>query len=349
MAVKAEGAATSPESSETTIADDGSIDSLFDAMLLDEEDEKEPDAPAAKDEPEEDTLEEDASDEDTDPDSEDDEEQDDDADALLDEAEEPAAPKAKDISQELITVRPDGIEEKVTVAEAAQGYMRTKDYTKKTMVVADIKKEAEAARTEYTDLIGKWKTFLDQTLVTENRPDPKLREENPGEYAAQLAEWNELETQRKVAEGVLNEKQREEHATQAEAKQRFVESQYAVLVEKLPHWKDPDVAKREAKVIRQYALDIGFAEEDLAQLHFAPAILTLRKAALHDKQKSKAMKMIRPASPTKTLTPSAKSSKSAGGKTPPIKKLAARLRSSGSPDDYMSLLLASDTLNDLKN
>ena len=115
----------------------------------------------------------------------------------------------------------------------------------------------------------------------------------------------------------------------------------------LPAWKDEKVAQREAKIIRAGALEMGFTDEDLGQLFYAPAILALRDAVLYRQQKAKAKTRPRPVAPKGTLAPGASKTQTAP-KRGTAQKAADRLRKSGDPNDFAQFLVHSGALEDIK-
>jgi hypothetical protein len=349
MVLMAQVAAT-PETGNDTA--DSSLEGLF-MDLLDEEDPKDEAGEEQEQEQEQDEDAEPESDEDPeegepkDEDGKKDEEQDDD---LLDDEEASAskAPPEEAILQSLVPVKVDGVEQKVTVAEALAGYSRTQDYTRKTMAVAEERKEIATQRETYKTLVGQLEQYLGEVLVPANKPDAALRESDPGEYAAQMQDWNTLETQRAQARAEKERLAGEDSQKSQVALQEFREQEFAKVVAALPHWKDADVRQKEAKIIRQGALALGFSDEDLGNLHYAPAILALRKAVLYDRQKAKVKAVARPAASKGTLKPgAAKAQVDPKGKTS-AKKAAQRLRSTGSVDAFADLLIASGSLDDIK-
>lgn len=326
--------------------------SLEDLMmgLLDEEDPKEESSEARDEEqetPDADEDPEEGDSDDEDGEEEQDKEQDDD---LLDDegVGAPKAPPEDAILQTLVPVKVDGVEQKVTVAEALAGYSRTQDYTRKTMAVAEERKTVEAQRETYKTLVGQLEQYLGEVLVPANKPDATLRETDPGEYAAQMQDWQALESQRAQA---LAEKARlaNEDVQKAQlSRQQFREQEFAKVINALPHWKDAEVRQKEAKIIRQGALALGFSDEDLESLDYAPALLALRKAVLYDRQKAKVKAVARPTAPKGTLKPGAAKTQTDPKGRPSAKKAAQRLRSTGSVDAFADLLFASGALDDIK-
>lgn len=338
-----------PSSLEDLFAGALGEDNTFDPGEVEVEEEQDAEEQGTEDITEDEDVSSDEDTDDSDAEQEQDEEQDDE---LLDDegGAEPKPETDEDIDQKLVTVNPDGHEEKVTVAEARQGYMRTRDYTKKTMAVAEEKKETLAAREQYKARLAEMDAFLSDVVLTPaNKPDEALRTSDPGEYAAQMQEWMLLEGKRKETQAERERLAQEDAQRAFEAQAQFREQQYGKVLESLPHWKDEKVRAREVRIITEEARKMGFTDEDLGNLNYAPAIIALRKAALYDRQKAKAKALPRPAPSKGTLKPGAVKSTPNPKRASTFKKAAQRLRKEGSVDAFAALIESSGELNDLKN
>ena len=185
------------------------------------------------------------------------------------------------------TVRVDGTEVQVSQSELIAGYSRTSDYTRKTQKLAEERKaltaEAEATsaeRAEYAKLLPKLRAALEQGLGEE--PNwAELRASDPQAYLLKRAEWDE---RREKIERVRNQERLTEQRQAAErAKQleQIAIEQHNLLLEKLPSWRDPKVAEREAGMIEAALVAVGFSGEEL-KIFDHRAVEIARKAALYD-------------------------------------------------------------------
>ena len=88
---------------------------------------------------------------------------------------------------------PGGEKVKVTREEAAAGYSRTADYTRKRQHDVNehnvAMQEVRAVREQYDGKLAKLGEILEK--LGPAKPDAALRKTNPGEYAAQKAEYDE--------------------------------------------------------------------------------------------------------------------------------------------------------------
>lgn len=172
----------------------------------------------------------------------------------------------------------DGVEvtldsgDKVTLKELKESYFRTKDYTHKTMEVANERKALESTKTELverTKVIDTVAQNLQDYLQSLIPPPPALdlARTNPGEYQYQLAlrqnAINELQ-QLGQMKGAVDDSQR----AMSEAELRDYQArESAALVKAMPALADP--AKRASfdSLIKATAKDFGFSDEEVSQTH----------------------------------------------------------------------------------
>lgn len=235
-------------------------------------------------------------------------------------------------------------EVEVPLDELLKGYSRTADYTRKTQEVAEQRKAVEAERqrieeaNRLRDVYAQRLQVIEQMLSQPEKAEDlaSLKENDPIGYAVRVAEQSEKE---KHLAAVRAEQQRIAQQQQAEQSERL-KAHLAAEAEKLqsaiPEFSDP--AKREVikNDVRNYAKQIGFTDEELAQVYDSRAVLALYKAAQYDKLVAnkteatkkvvQAPKMMRPGS----FTPEARESQE-------VKKTRDVLRKSGRKDDAARL------------
>lgn len=235
-------------------------------------------------------------------------------------------------------VKAAGEEIEVDEDELIKGYQRSKDYTKKSQEVAEQRKAIEAERAKlsqveqerqaYAQRLQAIDQFLSKQLQGENLES--LKETDPIGYAVKVAERTEKEKQLAV---IRAEQQRIAQVQQAEQQQKLqahLQSEAQKLVDVIPEFgteKGQDLKRQ----IREYALNIGYSEQDLANLYDHRAVLALYKAMKFEKlQQAKPDAMKRVQEAPKVLK--------AGTSTPPTKsdadkKAMQRLRESGKVRD----------------
>lgn len=191
--------------------------------------------------------------------------------------------------QPTYTVKIDGQEVEVSVDELVRGYSRTQDYTRKTMAVAEERKalrsEAEAIRVEraqYAQLLSALQQQVSPQL--EQEPDwARLRAEDPIEYAAQWADWQQHQQRLQAIQYERSRVAEMQQREQVGRMQEALEVEAAQLAEAIPEWRDPARARTEKGAVVEYAARIGFTPEELKQVYDHRAVVALRKAMLYDR------------------------------------------------------------------
>lgn len=240
------------------------------------------------------------------------------------------------------TVKIDGKEEKVTLDELMKGYSRTGDYTRKTQKLGEDRKAVEAERQRATEVVQSYAERLkavEEALAEAVPKEPdwnKLRKENPEEFAATWAEFDQA-TKRREAVKAEREKAEQLLAQEYSKKQQeFLATEREKLLEKIPEWKDPAKARAEAEKLTAFATGVaGFSAEDIAGITDHRAIMVLRMAMqLHEAR-------------TKTQVPAGQTKRPAAmrpgtvatgpGKANEITRAAERLAKSGRVEDAAKL------------
>lgn len=186
----------------------------------------------------------------------------------------------------LIPVKVDGKIEKVTLDELKKGYSRTKDYTQKTMDLAEKRKATEAVEAaivaERAKLAEIAKT-LTERLTANGDPEPDwdaLRRDDPVEWAIQRQVWAEKREEAQRLTGL----QQALAAQNAEAAQKALaaqlEAEQGKLLEKMPAWKkDAARMQKDMEAIRSFAMtELGYTADDVANIYDHRAVLVLHEA-----------------------------------------------------------------------
>jgi len=186
------------------------------------------------------------------------------------------------------TVKVDGQSIEVPLSDLLQGYSRTADYYRKTEAVANTRKEVEAQlesvrqeRLQYAQLLG----ALEQQVKGFMQVEPnwaQLRAEDPIEYAAQWAEYQQRERQFNAMQAEQQRVSRLQQEDQAQQMQQVLQQQAQAMVEAIPEWRDSTRAANEKKAVAEYAQTLGFSADELAQTYDHRAVVALRKAYLYD-------------------------------------------------------------------
>ena len=239
---------------------------------------------------------------------------------------------------------PGGEKEKVTLDELLKGYSRTKDYTRKTQLTAEerraltVEKERTAqVREQYGQLLEQ----LDGALksMTPAEPDwDKLRKENPAEFAAQWADYQRLEADRKAVEAERQRLQEDAAKDYQEKLAQHLADEQQKLVQAVPEFKDRKVAKQELAQIREFAQGLGYTLAELSGISDHRVVLILRDAMRYRSLSEGREKVREKAKHAKVLQPGARVDTVRKGKRSEFKRAKEQLTRSGRVSDAASAI-----------
>jgi len=242
----------------------------------------------------------------------------------------------------------NGEEIEVTEDELFNGYLRQRDYTRKTQELAERRKaiealeqEIEAERYQYAELLPKMRQQLEQQLQAE--PDwDSLYEKNPIEATKLERQWRQAKQQREAQIKAVEEEQArlsqiQQRKLQAEM-QKHIEAEQARLTQVIPEWKDTNKAQKEAAEIREFLLTEGFSEQDVNSIQHAGLVKMARNAMLYErgKQRITEAKTGRKAESPKQMKPGSKGSQPR--KRSDVEKAQTRLRQTGRVADAANVI-----------
>ena len=243
------------------------------------------------------------------------------------------------------TIKVDGKDVEVTLDELQAGYSRQADYTRKSQVLAEQRKQADEElaatqqeRQRYLSQLEQFNTQADSKLNELKSTDwTKLKEEDPTEYMLKRDQYRELQENKRTVE---EEQKNLQYKSQQEQQIKWQEElgrQQEIMAQRLPEWNDPTKGPKLKQDIKSFAVKTGFSEQEVDSLIDARSVDVLHKAMLYDNllaakisnKKAKVVpKVTRPGSPaTKGEISSDK-----------VKAQRARLRKSGHVNDAKSVI-----------
>lgn len=240
------------------------------------------------------------------------------------------------VEQPKYRVKAAGEEREVTLDELIKGYQLGTDYTKKSQTVAEERKaveaerqrieEAKVLRDQYAQRLQLIEQMLNQQPETENLDF--LKENDPIGYAVKVAELSQREKQlaqvRAERERIMQQQMQEQQQTL----QQKVAEEAQKLAAVLPEFVDPQKGDVVRKEIRNYGKQLGFSDEELANVYDSRAVLTLWKAMQYDKLQSAKPNITKKVSEApKSIKPGVAQVRDSDREE--LKKLKARARSSG--------------------
>lgn len=190
---------------------------------------------------------------------------------------------------ELYTVKVDGDEVEVDLAELLSGYSRQQAYTKRSQELAEQRRafEQEAAEVkQMRDAYAQQLELLHGQLQQTTQQEPDWRE-LAGQYSAEdlFVMKAEFDKQRENLAKVEAERQ---HIAQQQARenqermQQHLANQRLELLERIPSWRNEEVRNRERLEVIKYAKKAGFSDQDIEGATDARAVELLYKGWKYD-------------------------------------------------------------------
>jgi len=278
--------------------------------------------------------------------SEEEEEDDEEYDVEEDEIEIVEEDEIEVVEDDVYTVKVDGEEKKVTAEELVKSYQLEQAAQKRMQEASQTRKQAEAEaealaqqREQYAQALQMIEAQLTQVQEPTQEYWEKLYQEDPLEWTRQRDAYRERKDQlAKVQQERIRTQQEQQQQMMQAHKQKLVEEQNRLL-ERIPEWRNEEVATREKQAVISYAQRLGYTEQELAVASDSRAIEALRKAYLYDELMAKrpeAQKKVKKAPKTvKAGTPASKKQIASGRK----KQAFDRLAKTGSKDAAVDYLL----------
>lgn len=190
------------------------------------------------------------------------------------------------------TVKVDGEEFEVDLDELRNGYQRQSDYTKKSQSVAEMRKAYEAnlqsvqqERDQYQQVLANMENYQNLELKKYQELDwASLKEDDPVEYMEKRIEFQD-------AKDKVNQVKQEQIAVQQKTQQEVyqniqhkVQEEAELLATALPEYSDPSSNLKTE--LRDFAINMGFSEQDVNGITDHKVVLVLHKAMLQERANS---------------------------------------------------------------
>jgi hypothetical protein len=187
------------------------------------------------------------------------------------------------------TVKVDGEEIEVSLDEALQGYQRQKAFTKRSQEAAEMRKaaekeaaEAKQARDYYAQQLDVLAQQIQQTIPQEPDWVSLAKEVTAEEYNAIRAEYDNRQANLAKVEQERQALSQQQTVEKEKMLEEHLRAQRSDMLNRIPQWKDDDVRNKERLEVVEYARNIGFSEQEVAQATDARAVELLYKAMQWD-------------------------------------------------------------------
>lgn len=233
-------------------------------------------------------------------------------------------------------VKAAGEEKEVTLNELIKNYQLGADYTKKSQAVAEDRRaveaeraaisEAKQVRDSYAERLQILEQMLSQPSDTENLE--YLKENDPIGYAVKVAEITQKEKQLAAVQAEKSRIQAQQEQERQQELSYRVREEAGKLVEKIPDFGNPEKAESLRRDIRNFGKQMGFSDEELANVYDSRAVITLYKAMQYDKLQSSKPEITKKVNAApKMIKPGSAQVRDSDAET--TRKLMAKAKSSG--------------------
>ena len=241
-------------------------------------------------------------------------------------------------------VKAAGEEIEVTEDDLIKSYQMEADYTKKSQKLSEDRKVVEAnlakiqesikVRNEYAQKLDQVSQVLNEEFDSDEDLE-QLRENDPVSFAVKIAERTENQKKLNIINQERQKVMQEQQLAQQQHMQQTVANESKKLVELIPEFSDKVKGEQIKKDIRSYGLQNGFTEQEMGAVYDSRHVLMLNKAMKYDQlMKSKAGTVKKVSKAPKTIS---KGKKISNSQAAIQQKQRARLRSSGSVEDAVSV------------
>lgn len=173
-------------------------------------------------------------------------------------------------------VKVNGEELEVTLDELQKGYMMGKDYTQKTMNLAEQRKAVEAKIAEIDSDLNDAKEIINLELEWfESEEAKELRQYDPDEY---LKRFERIKVKADKFDRLKGKRESEKAALQQEQ----IAKEQELLRQKIPDWLDEGTVQKEYPKLVESMKQIGFSENEMQSISDHRMMVLARKAMLYD-------------------------------------------------------------------
>lgn len=243
---------------------------------------------------------------------------------------------------QLYAININGEEVEVTLDELQSGYSRQRDYTRKTQELAaqrkaNEQKQAELSKNEnlYKELLPRLEAALNEG-IGEEKDWEKLYAEDPIAYIRERDVHTEKKERLAAVQAEQQRLQQEAQAKHQEELAQYMSYGNDEILKSVPSWKDNKVQSEEKLAIRDYAIGLGFTEQELDKIYDYRLLMGFRDAMLYNKTKKATKKK-----PTQKASVRNRVAKPGSIRTKksntPLKRSQQRLAKSGKVEDLADI------------
>ena len=251
-----------------------------------------------------------------------------------------------EVEEELYTVKIDGEEKQVTSEELVKSYQLEQAAQRRLQEAAEIRKNSEAEtqalaaqREQYAQALEQIQARLTAVKEPSKEYWDKLYQENPLEWTRQRDAYRKRKDNVVKVQAEQNRVAQEQQQQMMQAHQERLVQEQQRMLERIPEWRDEEVATKEKQAVINYAQRIGFTPQELDTASDSRAIEALRKAYLYDELMSKRPEATRKVKKAPKAVKSGRPKTTKERTTTRNKQAFERLNKTGSKEDAVNFLL----------
>jgi hypothetical protein len=170
------------------------------------------------------------------------------------------------------------------VKESLNNGLRQADYTKKTQVLAEEKKEVEAKIAKADEIFNKLNSHVEALELAFSKEEAEIDWDHLREY--DTGEYLRLKEEHSNKKSLIDSAKADAKLLNEQVDNAFITSEQKVLLGMFPDWTDPatggEAMKKDSALIQAYAESNGFTDKEYSQLKSAKVMQAIHKAAKYD-------------------------------------------------------------------
>ena len=243
-----------------------------------------------------------------------------------------------------VRTKVDGVENLTPLSKLREGYQLREHFTRQNEEFLQQKKEWETARAQQEQQVQYQASVAQEVLNAEEqqlqkaytKDWEKIRQEDPAEYAAQVAEYNQrlsgIRTRKEQLLQGLQQRQIEQQQAMQQAMQEQRQRGAAVLAQELG-WKDQESFQKGAETLRGYLQkSVGLQAQEIDSIIDPRTLIVADKARKYDELMSKIDVARKKVSGAPRPMPTGTSAKPTGSKRKKAQVAMKRLHDTGTTE-----------------
>jgi len=204
-----------------------------------------------------------------------------------------------------VKVKVDGSESDVDLNTLITGYQTAKSTTQRSQALAEERKQFQDQSTQAVEKLKQRFVEADQLadvlqkkMISEYEGIdwPRLRAQNPAEYAATVTDFQQRKADIEQAKANIQQQYNNVASQQyqeAEAKrQQYIHEETKKTLDMFPEWRDPEAARADFTKMQQFIEKFGYKQDEFVNFTDSRAIALIKSAMGSEKSKVEAERKV---------------------------------------------------------